>query len=154
MGSTIFKNSKPNCSIYFSDDIAHSKFKNSSIDYYMSTQRLLDRAKELNLDVNSPKDIYGIATKSKDKTQKENAKEIFKEYGENFGEIISIITNKNDVDLVFISGGILKGHKLFLKYTKKSLKNHTKKGNNIPKIKLLKSKHEMGALGASMMFEE
>ncbi len=146
-GTAIFHNDKKVGDEFFSSSFARTKFRDKTNEAYASTNFLLTRAKENNIVAKTPLELFSKGISGDDK-----AKEIFKEYGQNLGEILSSLVNQYDIEEIHMTGGILNGKSLFLEHMKNSLKKHSKK--EFPKIKLIKSKHPVGALGASKLFEE
>ena len=146
IGTAIFHNDEKIGNEFFSSEFALSKFRDGVNRDYTSTNFLLSKIKENKLNIETPFELFTLATEECNDV----AKKIFKEYGENLGEIFSTLINQYNIDEIYLCGGIIKGKKLFLQYIENSLKKHSKK---IPSLKTIEKPYEIGAYGASKLLQ-
>jgi len=146
IGTAIFYNDEKIGNEFFSSEFALAKFRNGVNQDYASTNFLLSKIKENKLDIETPLELFTLATEKCNDV----AKKIFEEYGKNLGEIFSTLVNQYKIDEIYMCGGIIKGKKLFLQYIENSLKKHSKK---IPNLKTIEKPYEIGAYGASKLLQ-
>jgi predicted NBD/HSP70 family sugar kinase len=145
IGTSLFLNYENLGGDYFSSKFARYEFRDSYIENYVSTDFLLNKIKENNLNINSTLELYDLASLGN-----KISKNIFKEYGENIGEVLSILLNKYHIDEIFFSGGIIKGKTFFFNHIKNSLEKYSNK--KLPILKIFKEDYEIGCYGASNLF--
>ena len=154
IGTSIWNKNKQIGNGLSSSKFSHTNFREGIIENYSSTKFLIEKSKEHQLEIKKPIELFNLAKNEDDKNNK-ISKKIFEEYGNNIGEIISILINSNDINEIYLSGGITNAKELFLENVKTSLKKYS--NNKIPNIKIIESqnnKYEIGAYGASILAEE
>lgn len=148
MGTSLFHNGKKIGDETFSSQFSSGKFRQWVREDYASTRFLLDQAKNNNIVCENIYELSLLA--SKDDATAFIVQEIFKKYGENLGEILSILINDFDVDRIYISWGITQGVSLFQKYVVSSIAQYSR--DHIPEVHIINKKYPLGAYGASMLF--
>ena len=137
LGSAIVKNN-----IHYDGDLYCSDFKGETAEDYLSARWFLKRYKELTgTTANNVKEI------SEKIPGNNNAELIFKEFGENLGEVLSVFVSKHGAEKVIIGGNIMKAWELFIPETEKIL------NKNFVNVTLLKAKlgEESALMGAGSL---
>ena len=115
----------------------------SSVEDFLGKKAIIKSAKEYNLNIKEPKDLYNLALK-KDK----NAIKFWNEYGSILGLMLSNLVKTFDPDIIIIGGNISDAWKFFSKDMKKALNKHT----NLKPCPVYKSEiEETGVIGASLL---
>lgn len=96
-------------------------------------------------------DAYYISDQAKKGNKK--AKQIYKEFGENVGQLLGIIINVLNPDIIVIGGGVSNNYKFFRISMLSSMRKHLffKRNHKTPVKKALKK--DYGILGASMLLK-
>lgn len=146
LGTSLYRNDEKVGDENFSSEFAFTGFRNGLNRDYTSTEFLLTMAKENGLNVETPLELFNLAIDNNDV-----AKEAFEEFGKNIGEVISTLVNKHSIDKIYMSGGITKAEQFFLRDVLDSLNKYS--CGKVPSIKIIESEYEIGAYGASRIFQ-
>ena len=137
LGSAIYKNG-----IDIDGDLYCTPFNGKTAEDYLSARWFIKRYKELT--GTSSLNVKEISNRI---PEDKNADLVFKEFGENLGEVLASFITKHGAEKVIIGGNIMKAWDLFIEETEKVLKS------NSIHVTLLKAKlgEESALMGAGSL---
>ncbi|MEO6818494.1 MAG: ROK family protein [Ginsengibacter sp.] len=137
LGSAILKDE-----VHYDGDLYCTSFKGQTAEDYLSARWFLKRYRELTGTI--AKNVKEISEKI---PGDKNAELIFKEFGENLGEVLSTFVTIHGAEKVIIGGNIMKAWDLFIPETEKVLKR------NSMNVTLLKARlgEESALMGAGSL---
>ena len=121
LGSAIFKNG-----IQYDGDLYCTPYKGETAEDYLSARWFLKRFKEL-----TGKDVKNVKEISQQIPDK-YTDVLWKEFGDNLGEVLATFAEKHDAEKIIIGGNIMKAWELFIRDTNNTLE---KRSVNITLVK-------------------
>ena len=140
MGICLYINGKLHTKSDFSSEFSRTKFLHSdySIEDKISKRFLLNKAKEIGLNISNIYELHSF---------KNESKLIFEEFGRNLGIVLLSLSKTLELNKIFITGGFLQSLNLF----EKSLMQYF--NNSKCKIEFVQRDFLIGAYGGSLMVD-